>query len=170
MVKKSLQNNEVEQSAPQDTERLARELLDITPKLLRCLNADLPLEGSREASPGWRDVVELRATPGQLTLMRILVEHGRCTMQELAEHLAVAPSTATAMVKRLLVQGYIERNHDDIDWRTVWVKPTEAGRRAVNIFDSARLAALQHHLEQLSDQEHSSLLTALPALYHLIEV
>ncbi len=98
---------------------LAETLLDIAPKLLRRLRADLPLDASSEAGPEWRNVVELHATPGQLTLLGILVEHERCTMQELAEHLAVAPSTVTAMVKRLLAQGYVERSHDDVNWRTV---------------------------------------------------
>jgi MarR family transcriptional regulator, organic hydroperoxide resistance regulator len=81
---------------------LAEALLDIVPKLLRRLRADIPLDEASEAGPEWRNVVELRATPGQLSLLQVLVEHKRCTMQEIAEYLAVAPSTATAMVKRLL--------------------------------------------------------------------
>src|SRR5216684_7040766 len=149
---------------------LAAALLDITPKLLRRLGADLPLDDASGACPGWREVVELRATPGQLTLLGILVEHGHCTMQELAEHLAVAPSTATAMVKRLLAQGYVERGHDSINWRTVWVKPTEAGRLAVSVYHRARLASLQQRLERLSEDERASIMTALPALYHLVRV
>src|SRR5256885_7025107 len=115
-------------------------LLDIIPKLLRRIRADLPLETD---SPDWQDVSELRATPGQITLLSILVEHKRCMMQELAEHLAVTPSTVTAMVKRLLAQGFIERTRDDTDWRMVWVKPTEKGRSAVAVFDRASVASLQ---------------------------
>ena len=150
---------------------LATALLDIAPKLLQRLRADVPLEGDTpQACPGWREVTELRATPGQLTLLGILVEHGHCTMQELAEHLAVAPSTATAMVKRLLAQGYIERGHDSINWRTVWVKPTEAGRLAVSVYHQARLASLQQRLERLSEDERASIMTALPALYLLVRV
>jgi DNA-binding MarR family transcriptional regulator len=148
---------------------LAAALLDITPKLLRRLRADLPLEDSSETDPGWRDVIELRATPGQLTLLRILVEHERCTMQELAEHLAVAPSTATAMVKRLLAQGYVERGHDDVNWRTVWVKPTEPGRQAVQVFEQARLNSLKRRLDRLSEAERATIRAALPALRHLVE-
>ena len=91
-------------------------------------------------------------------------------MQELAEHLAVAPSTATAMVKRLLMQGYVERGRDDTDWRTVWVKPTEAGHLAVTVFHRARLASLAGRLERLSADEWASLVAALPALQHLVEV
>jgi DNA-binding MarR family transcriptional regulator len=103
-------------------------------------------------------------------MMSVLVEHGRCTMQQLAEYLAVAPSTATAMVKRLLIQGYIERSRDDADWRTVWVRPTEAGCQAVHVFQQARLASLNFRLKQLSQDERANIIAALPALYHLVEI
>lgn len=152
-----------------NNEDLASALLDITPRLLRRLNADVPLDESDEAGPGWREVSELRATPGQLALLQILVEHERYTMQELAEHLAVAPSTATAMVKRLFAQGYIERAHDDVNWRMVWVKATDAGKLAVEVYQQARLRSLRCRLRRLSNEERASLLAALPALYHLVE-
>ena len=147
---------------------LAESLLDLVPKLLRRLRADIPLDEASQVDPQWRDVAELRATPGQLTLLGILVEHERCTMQELAEYLAVAPSTATAMVKRLLAQGYVERSHDEVNWRTVWVKPTESGRQAVIVFHQARLSSLQHLLERLTKEEHASIIAALPALKRLV--
>jgi MarR family transcriptional regulator, organic hydroperoxide resistance regulator len=82
----------------------------------------------------------------------------------------VAPSTVTAMVKRLLAQGYIERSRDDTDWRTVWVSATEAGRLAVSVYQQARLATLRRRMEQLSDDERACILAVLPALHHLIEV
>src|SRR2546423_7003609 len=141
-------------------------LLDITPKLLRRVRAALPLETDL---PDWQDVSELRATPGQITLLGVLVEHERCMMQELADHLVVTPSTVTAMVKRLLAQGYVERTRDDTDWRTVWVKPTEKGCSAVIVFDRARLASLQQRMERLSCEEQCALRAALPALRHLVE-
>jgi len=153
---------------------LAGALLDIVPRLLRRVGADVPLDKgpseTGEADPRWHAVSELRATPGQLTLLHVLIERQRCTMQELAEHLGVAPSTATAMVKRLLAQGYVERSRDDVDWRTVWVKTTERGRQAVTAFDSARQASLSHRLEKLSEEERKSIMAALPALRHLVEV
>ncbi|MGZ3610897.1 MAG: MarR family transcriptional regulator [Ktedonobacteraceae bacterium] len=148
---------------------LAESLLDIVPKILRRLRADIPLDEASGVDPQWRNVVELRATPGQLTLLGILVEHERCTMQELAEHLAVAPSTTTAMVKRLLSQGYVERSHDEVNWRTVWVKPTESGRKAVSVFQQARLSSLKSRLDRLTENERAYILAALPALQHLVE-
>src|SRR2546421_8612196 len=129
-------------------------LLDIAPKLLRRVRADLPLEAD---SPGWQDISELRATPGQITLLGVLVEHERCMMQELAEHLAVTPSTVTAMVKRLLAQGYVERIRDEADWRAGGVKSTEKGHLAGAGFDRARLASLQQRMERLSCEEQCAL-------------
>lgn len=148
---------------------LATALIDVIPKLLRRMRADLPADGLSPSDPAWREVVDLRATPGQLTLLYTLVERERCTMQELAEELAVAPSTATAMVKRLLAQGYIERSRGDEDWRTVWVRPTEAGIHAVDVYQQARLRSLLCRLNYLSNEEYASLKAALPALYHLVE-
>jgi MarR family transcriptional regulator, organic hydroperoxide resistance regulator len=148
---------------------LTTALLDITPKLLRRLRPDMPPDDETSADPTWHEVVALRATPGQLTLLYTLVERERCTMQELAEELAVAPSTATAMVKRLVAQGYIERSHDAADWRTVWVQPTEIGKLAVDVYQQARLRSLRCRLKYLSDEERDSIQSALPALYHLIE-
>ena len=160
----------VHEPVQQDTD-VALGLLKVVPKLLQRISADLPLDAdSPGAGPGWQDVSELRATPGQISLLRVLVEHERCMMQELAEHLAVAPSTVTAMVKRLLAQGYVERSRDDTDWRTVWVKPTEKGRSAVIVFDRARLDSLQQRMERLSCDELRALRVALPALYHLVEL
>jgi MarR family transcriptional regulator, organic hydroperoxide resistance regulator len=161
------------ESTGQETAVLARSLLDVMPRIVRRLVADVPLEDEPEGLeefPNWRDVTELRATPGQISLLRVLVERERCTMQELAGHLGVAPSTVTAMVKRLLAQGYIERMRDDTDWRTVWVKSTERGRMVVALFDCAQQASLQRRLSQLSDDERTSLFASLPALRHLLEV
>jgi DNA-binding MarR family transcriptional regulator len=170
------------QQRPRQTEKidisdLASALADITPRLLRRMNADVPLpeEGvgqgpSSTIDEGLRVVSELRATPGQLSLLRVLVEHERCMMQEIAEHLAVTPSTATAMVKRLVASGYVERSRDDTDWRTVWIRATEQGREAFALYNAVQLAALKRRLEQLSEEEHANLLAALPALKHLVEV
>jgi len=159
-----------DRSTQRDTE-LATALLDITPKLLRRLRADVPLDNETSGeNTSLQEVSELRATPGQLSLLQILVEQERCIMQELAERLAVTPSTVTAMVKRLLASGYVERSHDNVDWRTVWVSPTERGRQAVATYNAVRLASLHYRLEQLSESERISILKALPALRHLLEV
>jgi len=69
----------------------------------------------------------LRATNGQIRPLRILLTHQRCTMRELAGELDLATPTMTALVKRLLTQGFVECVRDEQDWRMVWVLPTERG-------------------------------------------
>src|SRR5690242_16609051 len=154
----------------EETTELAKALLDVAPKFFRRLRADVLLDPElSDIHPELRTVLELRATFGQLTLLRILIDNERCMMQELAEHLAVAPSTVTAMVKRLLAQGYVERIRDDVDWRVVWIKLTERGRQAMAIYDQVRLASFQKRLEQLSGEDRRALAGAIPALFRLTE-
>jgi DNA-binding MarR family transcriptional regulator len=150
---------------------IADELLELVPSLLQRLRTDIPAEPEDVANtPEWQDIVKLRSTTGQIRLLRILLSHQRCTMQELAEHLNVAPPTVTAMVKRLLEQELIERLRDENDWRVVWITLAEWGRRAITIYDNLRRTSLQRRLQCLSTEEQDILRTALPVLRHLIEV
>ncbi|HEU0000947.1 MAG TPA: MarR family transcriptional regulator [Ktedonobacteraceae bacterium] len=150
---------------------IADGLLDLIPGLLRSIRSDMPREdGSKESTPELRDISELRATTGQIRLLRILSAHERCTMQDLADALDVAPPTATSMIKRLLAQGFVARLRDEQDWRVVWVSPTERGKRAVALYDAYRRANLQRRLSHLSHDELARLHAALPVLRQIIEV
>jgi MarR family transcriptional regulator, organic hydroperoxide resistance regulator len=148
---------------------IAGELFDIIPRLLGRIRADIPRD-TDDLAPEWRDILELRATKGQLKLLRILMTHQRCTMQELAEQLEVAPPTVTAMVKRLLTQGFVERVRDEQDWRVVQVLPTERGQRAVSLYEEFWRANLQRLLTHLSREELAQLRVALPILRHMSEI
>ena len=150
---------------------IADDLLDLLPSLLRQIRADIPREiNPEQETPELRDISELRATTGQIRLLRMLITHQRCTMQELADQLDVAPPTVTAMIKRLLTQGFVERLRDEQDWRVVRVLPTERGQRAVSLYDEYRRANLQRRLAHLNQEELAHLRAALPILRHIIEV
>jgi len=148
---------------------IADELLDLIPRLLGRIRADIPRD-TDDIAPEWRDVLELRATKGQIKLLRVLMIRQHCTMQELAEQLDVAPPTVTAMVKRLLTQGFVERIRDEQDWRVVQVLPTQRGQRAVSLYEEFGRANFQRLLAHLSREELTQLRVALPILRHLSEV
>lgn len=152
-----------------DTLDIANELLDLIPRLLDRVRADLPRD-TENIAPEWRDVFELRTTKGQIKLLRVLMTRQRCTMQELAEQLDVAPPTVTAMVKRLLTQGFVERVRDEEDWRVVWVSPTERGQRAASLYEEFWRTNLQRLLDHLSEEELAQLRVALPILRRVSEV
>ncbi|MEO8971415.1 MAG: MarR family transcriptional regulator [Ktedonobacteraceae bacterium] len=148
---------------------IADELIDLLPRLLGRIRADIPRDTDGLA-PEWRDILALRATKGQLKLLRVLMTRQRCTMQELADQLDVAPPTVTAMVKRLLTQGFVERVRDEQDWRVVQVSPTERGQRAASLYEEFWRANLLRLLVHLSREERTQLRLALPILRHLSEV
>jgi DNA-binding MarR family transcriptional regulator len=152
-----------------DTLDIADELFDVIPRLLGRIRADIPRD-TDDIAPEWRDILELRATRGQIKLLRVLMTRQRCTMQELADQLDVAPPTVTAMVKRLLTQGFVERVRDEQDWRVVQVLPTERGQRAVSLYEEFWRANLQRLLVHLSREELAQLRVTLPILRHLSEV
>ncbi len=161
----------MKEHSSQNELNIADELLDLIPSLLRRIRADIPREAdSEDIAPEWHDISELRATTGQIRLLRILMSHQSCTMQELADQLDVAPPTVTAMVKRLLTQEFVERIRDEEDWRVVRVLPTERGRRAVSLYDQFRRANLQRRLAHLNEEELAQLGAALPVLRRIIEV
>jgi MarR family transcriptional regulator, organic hydroperoxide resistance regulator len=152
-----------------DVLEIADELFDLIPRLLRRIRADIPRD-TGDLAPEWRDVLELRATQGQIKLLRVLMTRQRCTMQELADQLDVAPPTVTAMVKRLLTQGFVERVRDEQDWRVVRVLLTERGQRAVSLYEEFYRASLQRLLVHLSREELTQLRVALPILRHMSEL
>jgi MarR family transcriptional regulator, organic hydroperoxide resistance regulator len=150
---------------------IANDLLDLLPDLLQQIRVTTPIEvASEQERPELHDINELRATNGQIRLLRLLNKRQRCTMQELADLLGVAAPTVTAMIKRMLTQGFVERVRDEQDWRVVWISPTERGLRAVTVYDQFRRANLQRRLALLNQEELALLRTALPVLHHLIEV
>ena len=152
-----------------DTSDIVDEMLDVIPRLLSRIRADIPRD-TDDIAPEWRDVLELRATKGQLKLLRVLMTYQRCTMQVLADRLDVAPPTVTAMVKRLLTLGFVERVRDEQDWRVVQVLPTERGQHAVTLYEEFWRANFQRLLGNLSQEELTQLRTALPVLRHISEV
>lgn len=91
-------------------------------------------------------------------------------MQELADQLDVAPPTVTAMVKRLLTLGFVERVRDEQDWRVVQVLPTERGQRAVLLYEDFWRANFQRLLVHLNGEELTQLRLALPILRQIVEV
>ena len=58
----------------------------------------------------------------------VVLTYGRRRLADLAEDLAVSPSTATRMCDRLVRKGLISRGRDEIDRREVNLDLTAAGR------------------------------------------
>ena len=72
---------------------------------------------------------ELGLTYPQYVTVICLWEEDKQTVKGLSEKLFLEPSTMTPMLKRLEAMGYVTRDRDSEDERSVRVSLTEAGRQ-----------------------------------------
>jgi DNA-binding MarR family transcriptional regulator len=73
-----------------------------------------------------------------MTLMRHRPEAGPCDvrLKDLAEHLRIAPRSATEVVDQLESKGLLRRDPDPTDRRATLIVPTEAG---IGLYNSVRI-------------------------------
>jgi DNA-binding MarR family transcriptional regulator len=72
---------------------------------------------------------ELGLTYTQYIAMLVLWEHGAASIKELGERLYLDSGTLTPLVKKLESQGFVERNRNTSDERSVTVTLTAQGRQ-----------------------------------------
>lgn len=96
---------------------------------------------------------ELRSlAPRHLSMLSYLLFDGPMTVNELADRLAVAPTTVSLMVSDLSREGVLERTEDDADRR----------RKIVSIAE-ARLPAIRDWLARGADAWRTALAPLTPA-------
>jgi DNA-binding MarR family transcriptional regulator len=81
------------------------------------------------------------------------VDEGGERASQLAERLAVAKPTITAVVDGLVDRGYLKRSADCDDRRATKITLTSAGRRALYDAEAAMGARLQDVLARADDPE-----------------
>ena len=88
-------------------------------------------------------------TIAQYRALVVLASRGPQRLVDLAEALAVAPSTAGRMCDRLVRKGLIRRHRTRADRRVVQVSVTPAGRRVVDEATTRRRALIAEILAKL---------------------
>jgi DNA-binding MarR family transcriptional regulator len=86
------------------------------------------------------------------------------TLSELASHMRVTVSTMSLAMRRLVAEGYVDRDRDPDDGRRVCLRLTPAGARmkqAKSVLDPGRVAAM---LGALSTEERKAALDGLALL------
>ena len=71
---------------------------------------------------------ELDLTYTQYIAMMVLWEHRSVTVKEMGQYLFLDSGTLTPLLKKLEVQGYVERTRDPRDERNIIIRLTEKGR------------------------------------------
>ncbi len=103
-------------------------------------------------------------TPSQMRAVRMLDRHGGVRSSELAQHLHIAPRSATEVVDALEAKGLVERSPDPSDRRATLVSLTPHGTTLVEEVRRARGLESERLFERLSDRDRDHLARILRRL------
>jgi DNA-binding MarR family transcriptional regulator len=103
-------------------------------------------------------------SPSQVRALAVLAEHGDCRLGTLAQHLRIAPRSATEVVDGLEDRGLIIRRSDPDDRRATVVTLTPPGRDVVSAIGAARSAEADRFFAVLDDGDRADLARILRLL------
>ena len=103
-------------------------------------------------------------TPSQVRAIRVLSTHGGVRSSELAQHLRIAPRSATEVVDALEAKGLVARSPDPGDRRATLVALTDRGRELSDEVRRARAAESEKLFERLTRTDRADLARILRKL------
>lgn len=96
-------------------------------------------------------------SPSQARALRVLAHHDGARLSELAEHLHIAPRSATEVVDGLEAKGLVQRRPDPHDRRATLVAPTGPGTDLVAAIRTARGTQAERLFDQLNATDRAHL-------------
>lgn len=120
-----------------------------------------------ELSRAFRTVRRRGAEPltgAQFYLLRLLAHHGRMRISDVAQQMGITPGAVTGLTDKMVASGYIRRDRSEDDRRVVYVEIVEAGRRALQEMQAARLEHVRTLTQRLQPQELEELVRLLRKL------
>ncbi|MBE0467003.1 MAG: MarR family transcriptional regulator [Candidatus Desulforudis sp.] len=100
----------------------------------------------------WRHLPQ-EMTQSQFAVCKLVKQHGRLSVSELAESLGVSLSAVTVTADKLCRAGLLERRRDSEDRRVVWLMLTGEGDRAVSEILEILHRTLKRSFERLPDED-----------------
>nr|WP_204341985.1 MarR family transcriptional regulator [Micromonospora terminaliae] len=102
--------------------------------------------------------------PGHARALAVLTRHGAVRLSTLAEHLHIAPRSATEVVDGLAERGLVERRPDPVDRRATLVALTGEGERVGEAIRVARAAEAERFFGALDPADRDELTRILRRL------
>lgn len=109
------------------------------------------------------DSVQSTTSPTQVRALLAVEATGGCSNAELAQMLAIFPSSASRLTDRLTAAGLITRQAGQDDRREICLVLTPAGRRSVENFVESRVSLIGRVMAFMSQPDRSALLRGLTA-------
>jgi len=99
--------------------------------------------------------------PSHGDILMALLKVEKLTMKELTEKIDKDKSTVTALVDKLIKQGYVEKTKDIEDNRVVFVSLTEKGRELKPMFDAISQELISIVYKDIPQSEREGLINTL---------
>jgi DNA-binding MarR family transcriptional regulator len=119
-------------------------------KIFRCLNIGRVFQGK-----------SLPITITQMRALSLFNEAEVVNITDISRSLGMSLQSATNLVRRLEMAGYLERSKNKKDKRVSDVRLTEKGKQRLNFFRKGELGSIQHLLDGLDHFEGKVLNEAL---------
>ncbi len=103
-------------------------------------------------------------SPSHSRALGVLRRHGAMRLNELSDHLHIAPRSTTEVVDALEQRGLAQRRADALDRRATLVELTEHGRQVSDAIGAARSAEAEQLFGALSAEDRDSLARILRLL------
>ena len=97
----------------------------------------------------------------QMETLRLISENKRVVMKQVADFLAITPPSATVLVDNLAAAGYVQRNPDKSDRRSIHLSLTKKGSEVLQKGTKQRCADLKKLLRNLDNSEQLELIGIL---------
>jgi DNA-binding MarR family transcriptional regulator len=125
---------------------------------------ELLLGAARALRRRWATGLGPDLSPHDARALRVVGHHGPTRIGVVADHLRIAPRSATDVVDRLELRGLVRRSPDPADRRAMTVELTALGESVLSEVDDARRQGAAEFFGSLSDRERASLGTILTKL------
>lgn len=136
---------------------IAKKLSDLMPLFTRKLLR--PLE----------KLTKTISSPLQMHTITILRENELITMTELSDEMNISKQQMTPIIDKLIDSGFVQREHDDIDRRSIKISLTSVGINFLDDISKEMTSVMKSKIEGLDGDDINTLNHALDDLCRIIK-
>jgi len=115
------------------------------------------------------DLQDTDIHPGQIRILRILLESGELTQSEIARSMEASNASIGISIRRLMKTGYIERRCNPLDMRANIVRLSDKGTELAQLLDSHFRQLLSVKYKNMREEEIEGYQKALEVIQHNIQ-
>jgi DNA-binding MarR family transcriptional regulator len=141
-------------------EKVAADLLSVPPLIFRLIRRKLVMTTL--------DDIDVDIKLLHLEIMKVLKEEGTLHPAKIGERLVVAKAQMTHLIDKLVELGFVKREMDATDRRTINITLTDKGSRVLEEQDNLVINAVRDNMAALTEAELEALSSSLRHLRDIL--